>query len=124
MKLGMEFSTVVLYRYSKFYTMCCCQMRDVQCVLSLQGKKKKNVKEKSMLMHLDSVLLKPKSRPYSQPVPRILFRPKFVAFHAIIIPRGKNGGTLAIRILCSLPEHFDSFRMQMVLLWIFLLEKL
>lgn len=77
-----------------------------------------------MLMHLDSVLLKLKSRPYSQPVPRILFRPKFVAFHAIIIPRGKNGGALPMRILGSLPETFDFFRTYMVLFWIFLLEKL
>lgn len=38
-------------------------------------KRKKHVKEKSMLMHLDSALFKLKSRPYSQPVPHTLFRP-------------------------------------------------
>ena len=41
----------------------CFQMRDAQCVLVLQGKKEKTVKEKSMLMHLDSVLLKLKAGP-------------------------------------------------------------
>lgn len=87
-------------------------------------REKNHVKEKSMLMHLDSVLSKLKNRPYFQPVPRILFRPNLWLSMQLSFLEAKNGGALPMRILGSLPQHFGSFRTHMVLFWIFLLEKL
>lgn len=100
-------------------------MRDAQCVLALQGKKKIKTCEREINAHAfrfctpeteEQALLSASSMHTLQT--------KFVALHAIIIPRGKNGGALPLRILDSLPEHFDSFRTHMVLFWIFLLEEL
>lgn len=69
----------------------CFEMRDAQCVLSLQGKKKKKTCKREIHAHaFRFCALETEEQALLSASSTHTLQAKFVAFHAIIIPRGKK----------------------------------